>query len=280
MKFLFIILFLIPVAMQAQTSYTTLTPIKTSSQEYVKTTESTNDLSAYLDNMFKLGIALCTGLAVLMIIIGGIQYVSSDAWSKKTDGKDRIVAALFGLLIALGSYALLKTINPDLLSTKLTLTPVNTTNIPTVPGGGTSSGGGGNYNEPLAYNEQTGGYEVTPQKVAIDTDGSGAPPFHDPDRKSQTSYKDPVTGKYLNANTDNYVVVPVGSDIPLGSKVKMTNSQTGKEVWGIVGDRGPGYGEVSLNAARELGIWQPGDGNSTSQGTKNGSITYTFFPGS
>jgi hypothetical protein len=127
------LLFLLsPFFIQAEeTGYSVLAPIKTSSQEYVKTTESTNDLSAYLDNMFKLGIALCTGLAVLMIIIGGIQYVSSDAWSKKTDGKDRIVAALFGLLIALGSYALLKTINPALLKTKLILQEIEIEGIPT-----------------------------------------------------------------------------------------------------------------------------------------------------
>ncbi len=90
-----------------------------------------NTLGKYLDGMFKLGIALCTGLAVLMIIIGGIQYVSSDAWSKKTDGRERIFAALTGLLIALGSWVLLNTISPRLVSTELSLERVELSEIKT-----------------------------------------------------------------------------------------------------------------------------------------------------
>ena len=101
--------------------YTPLAPI----DGYVETMNITpTSFSDYLNKMFKLGIALCTALAVLMIIVGGIQYVSSDAWSKKSDGKERIFAALFGLLIAFGSWALLNTIDPRLLSTELTLQKV------------------------------------------------------------------------------------------------------------------------------------------------------------
>jgi|GEM_PF-6718101 len=102
--------------------YTPLAPIP----GYVENMSITpTSFSDYLNKMFKLGIALCTALAVLMIIVGGIQYVSSDAWSKKSDGKERIFAALFGLLIAFGSWALLNTIDPRLLSTKLTLKEVS-----------------------------------------------------------------------------------------------------------------------------------------------------------
>jgi hypothetical protein len=102
--------------------YQSLAPIGT----YVKPEFSITptSFSDYLNNMFKLGIALCTALAVLMIIVGGIQYASSDAWSKKSDGKERIFAALTGLVIALGSWALLNTIDPRLVSTALTLKEV------------------------------------------------------------------------------------------------------------------------------------------------------------
>ncbi len=106
--------------------YYSLEPINVNGVEYVAGEEIiTGNLGGYLNNMFMLGIALCSGLAVIMIIIGGIQYVSTDAWSKKGEGKERIIAAIFGLLIALGSYALLNTINPDILNnTELELTQV------------------------------------------------------------------------------------------------------------------------------------------------------------
>ena len=125
--FILTLLFIAPFAVQADDiQYTSLAPITNTNYEYVKPIETINQgtFGTYLNNMFKLGIALCTALAVLMIIIGGIQYVSSDAWSKKTDGRERIIAAMFGLLIAFGSYALLQTINPNILNTKLGLRPI------------------------------------------------------------------------------------------------------------------------------------------------------------
>jgi hypothetical protein len=135
MKFLIILFFLAPVLLQAQAiPYTTLAPI----DGYVGTTEIISEngagFSNYLNNMFRMGVALCTALAVLMLIIGGIQYVSSDAWSKKSEGRERIFAALFGLLIALGSYALLRTINPALLGTELALRKLNISGITTDTG--------------------------------------------------------------------------------------------------------------------------------------------------
>lgn len=114
------------------------------------------------------------------------------------------------------------------------------------------------------------GVGVTPTRVAIDTDGIGEPPFYDSTRQSQTS----LPG--LNANTQAYVVVPIGSSIPLNTTVKITNHTTGKEIFGIVGDRGPtgnGYGELSLYAAQQLGAWETGLGNAAYQHT----ITYTFY---
>jgi lipoprotein-anchoring transpeptidase ErfK/SrfK len=53
-----------------------------------------------------------------MIVVGGIQYMGDESIFGKTEGKKKIWAAILGLLIALGSYALLKTINPDLLGGK------------------------------------------------------------------------------------------------------------------------------------------------------------------
>ena len=73
------------------------------------------DLPNYLSGMFKILLALAGLLAVVMIVIGGIEYMSTDAISGKSEGKERITNAVLGLLLALVSWLLLYTINPKLL---------------------------------------------------------------------------------------------------------------------------------------------------------------------
>ncbi len=74
------------------------------------------DLATYLGSIFKLGIGLCGVFAVLMIVIGGLEYVMTDKVASKEDAKTKISGAIVGLLLALSSYILLYTINPDLVS--------------------------------------------------------------------------------------------------------------------------------------------------------------------
>lgn len=78
-----------------------------------------NALGDYLNIMIKIVIGLAAVLAVFMIFLGGIQYMTSEVISSKEDGKNRIRNAIFGLLIALGAYTILYTINPDLLNSNL-----------------------------------------------------------------------------------------------------------------------------------------------------------------
>ena len=75
--------------------------------------------------MFKFLIAIAGVLAVIMIVIGGVEYMSTDAVYGKSEGKNKITRALGGLLLALISWLILNTINPDTLNTAL--------NIPNVP---------------------------------------------------------------------------------------------------------------------------------------------------
>jgi hypothetical protein len=77
------------------------------------------NLGGYLNLMIKLFIGICAVLAVIMIVLGGIEYMTSGLISSKEHGKERILGAVFGLLLALGAYLLLYTINPDLLNTNL-----------------------------------------------------------------------------------------------------------------------------------------------------------------
>jgi len=78
-------------------------------------TEAPDNVGDYFNVIFKIIIGLCAVLAVIMIVIGGIQYMGSESIFGKTEAKSRIAAAILGLIIALGAYALLNTINPDLL---------------------------------------------------------------------------------------------------------------------------------------------------------------------
>lgn len=74
-----------------------------------------DNIGEYFNVIFKLAIGLCAALAVVMIVIGGVQYMGDESVFGKTQAKERIYSAILGLIIALGSYALLNTINPDLL---------------------------------------------------------------------------------------------------------------------------------------------------------------------
>ncbi len=90
---------------------------------------STNDdgFSKYLQKIINIAISLTGILSVIMLIFGGIEYVSSSvSETAKKDAKERITNALFGLLITLSGYLILSTINPDLLSLKLPeIAPLN-----------------------------------------------------------------------------------------------------------------------------------------------------------
>lgn len=78
-------------------------------------TEAPDNIGEYLNKIFMIAIALCGALAVLMIIISGVQYMGDESIFGKTNAKQGIQNSLFGLLIALSAYALLNTIDPRLL---------------------------------------------------------------------------------------------------------------------------------------------------------------------
>lgn len=106
-------------------------------------------LGRYLNLMIKIFIGLCAVFAVVMIVIGGMEYMTSELAHSKEAGKERIWQAILGLLIALGAYALLNTINPKLLETDLKslksiiITVTDEDFIVPGEGGGITSGTGG-----------------------------------------------------------------------------------------------------------------------------------------
>ncbi len=66
--------------------------------------------------IFRILINLGAFLAVVVLVLGGISYMFSEATVKKLVAKERIKAALWGLAILAASWLILNTINPQLIS--------------------------------------------------------------------------------------------------------------------------------------------------------------------
>jgi hypothetical protein len=70
----------------------------------------------YYTEVYTTLLILTVTLAVLMIVVGGIQYsASSVSPSLKNEAKSRISSAVGGLILALVSWLILQTINPEIL---------------------------------------------------------------------------------------------------------------------------------------------------------------------
>ncbi len=64
-------------------------------------------LNNYFSNIYQIGVSLVILLAVAVLIWGGIQYMTTDSFTKKGEARDTIVAAVVGILLAVGSYAII-----------------------------------------------------------------------------------------------------------------------------------------------------------------------------
>ena len=80
-----------------------------------------NALGNYLNVIIRLGIGLAAVLAVVLIVMGGIQYMTTELMSGKQEGIHKMTNAVLGLLVALGAYLILYTIDPALLKIEPTI---------------------------------------------------------------------------------------------------------------------------------------------------------------
>lgn len=76
---------------------------------------STSNLTEFLSAAFGFGLAVAAALAVVMIVWGGVEIMLSESLFKKEDGKKKVWDAIWGLLLALVSWLILYTINPQIL---------------------------------------------------------------------------------------------------------------------------------------------------------------------
>ena len=103
---------------------------------FVAQTPSNNPLQEFFGQVFKFGIAAAVALALIMIIWGGIEYMTTDAWYNKEEGVTKIKDALIGLGMALASYLILFIVNPCLVVFNADKSSCTTTNtfLAGVPG--------------------------------------------------------------------------------------------------------------------------------------------------
>lgn len=76
----------------------------------------TANMVTYIKQGYFLSIAIGAGMAFVMITYGGIIYATADALQNKQNGRKYIEDAVIGLVILIGSYAILNTINPELVN--------------------------------------------------------------------------------------------------------------------------------------------------------------------
>lgn len=101
---------------QNSTEYKLLTPLPIGPNN---TNAEIVTAETYIPGIIMLIIGIAGVLAVVKIIFGGIQYMSTDAIGGKSEGKTHITNALWGLLLIISAYIILFTINPNLVNLNL-----------------------------------------------------------------------------------------------------------------------------------------------------------------
>lgn len=109
---------------------------------------------------------------------------------------------------------------------------------------------GNDINDSSAFVKKVNGLDIDTDGASVKADivdGTHAP---------ETSYHpDDDANASIDASTVNYIVAPLSSEWDKYGKCLATvkDDQTGKVIYCIVGDRGPAWGEVSVQAGRNLG---------------------------
>lgn len=94
-------------------------PIETKLTVAINGLTQTANLALYLSTLYTYGLQIVGMLAVFMIILGGIKYLTAGGDASRTkSAKDNMTNATIGLVLALATYLILNTINPDLLKFK------------------------------------------------------------------------------------------------------------------------------------------------------------------
>lgn len=196
------------------TGYCLLAPLPGVGDEtgYVDTSSG---IEKYINSLIRLVLGLITVLSVLMIVVGGIEYMSTVNIGEKEGAKHRITQALLGLMVAIGSYAILNTINPNLVNI--------TIHIPGAKIDYADNGETEDFEDPTAGISNTKPPVKPPTDVVI------------PDGDAVTLAKKVLE----NSNINLLENIPGRNEVSSGPKQNVTDTAAGKSVWrSSWGDKG------------------------------------------
>lgn len=95
--------------------------------------QNSDSFGVFFNALFEIALTIGSVLAVLLIAVSGLQYMTTDAVSGKTSSKERMQQAILGLLMLLGVWLFFNEINPNILNLNLTLetgsAPITTTPV-------------------------------------------------------------------------------------------------------------------------------------------------------
>lgn len=125
-----VVVFLPAIVFAAGTGYVPLEGSVTGGQ-------NVTNFGNYLKRVYEIGITVTITLAVLYLVIGGFAYMTSGiSITGKEGAKNKMTNALLGLALALLSYVILNTVNPQFTQFSLNISEVGKS-FNTVPLAGT-----------------------------------------------------------------------------------------------------------------------------------------------
>ncbi|OGM01383.1 hypothetical protein A2480_02345 [Candidatus Uhrbacteria bacterium RIFOXYC2_FULL_47_19] len=83
-----------------------------------------NDLAQYIDNIYRVAIGFAAILSAAMIMVGGLQWLTSGGSGQVDKARTRIMNSVIGLLLTIFAYIILNTINPALVHMQMPRLPM------------------------------------------------------------------------------------------------------------------------------------------------------------
>lgn len=78
-----------------------------------------NGMAEYIDIAYRYLVSVVLTVAIIMVVWGGFKYLLGASMSSIQHGKETIKDALIGMVLVLGAYTILSTVNPATTSLKL-----------------------------------------------------------------------------------------------------------------------------------------------------------------
>jgi len=129
------LIFVVPaVAVAEGLEYNLLAPLKDANKP--SSLQKVSGLTQYAQYVFRLVVGMAGLIAVVVLIIGGLEYVSSGISGNeaaRTSAHKRIWDAIMGLVLALSAFLILETINPELVTFKFKIERIKSTSTATTP---------------------------------------------------------------------------------------------------------------------------------------------------